>query len=472
MRVCEIFAVCACLVRVMDASRQEAATGTHSRMVQHQAEGSIWTEICAATSQVMRRYGSILGDMSPVLLGPGFDFCSNVLHLCLTTTNGLPGQTDVCYPRLVAFDCIARNTHVLESVWNPSTETFYEILDSWASRSQPRKLEGSEREVANQLSECGMDIRLANAISDQSSPSYDAAWSLLFLYLSNREISKARKDMLRMLFKDRGIVSHNYLRHLSGLLTDSSGAMTLEVEDESSLRDSLKRIIMYLNDPLAPGSREDAKFDFPVEVVLLSMLFNFPVVSRIWYSEIDSKIIKSRITNFAKEYISPVIMDAEFGGLSGNTDQGCSQTSQDFKIRPLRSKRKLVATLEIEDGYSIDLSICFPREFPLRPPTAQLDMVVGVSEAKARKWLLSITAFLINCNGTLNEVVDLWKKNVSKEFEGHEDCLICYSIIQPSTGQLPRLECTTCHQKFHGTCLYKWFNSSSKSNCPHCQSPW
>lgn len=119
---------------------------------------------------------------------------------------------------------------------------------------------------------------------------------------------------------------------------------------------------------------------------------------------------------------------------------------------------------------------------------------------------------------------------------GQEECLICYSIIQPTSGQLPRLSCRTCRKRcaglapraggpartsgaaaaataaasaacrrlpaalahslqpclpcptrlspsplapcpplhprsFHGGCLYKWFKSSGKSNCPHCQSP-
>ena len=39
-------------------------------------------------------------------------------------------------------------------------------------------------------------------------------------------------------------------------------------------------------------------------------------------------------------------------------------------------------------------------------------------------------------------------------------------------GALPKLQCKTCNQCFHSGCLYKWFQQSSKSNCPHCQSPW
>ena len=127
-------------------------------------------------------------------------------------------------------------------------------------------------------------------------------------------------------------------------------------------------------------------------------------------------------------------------------------------------------------------------------------------------------------NGSVAEAVGLWKRNVDKEFEGacgggrllgrcakgrarcvccsvviaslaspllcysrraraspklralapagQEECLICYSIIQPTSGQLPRLGCRTCRKRFHGGCLYKWFKSSGKSNCPHCQGPW
>lgn len=99
---------------------------------------------------------------------------------------------------------------------------------------------------------------------------------------------------------------------------------------------------------------------------------------------------------------------------------------------------------------------------------------------------------------------------------GQEECLICYSIVQHTSGQLPRLRwarvsavraarlalpaglpahqtvfrgaqptqpshcvrccaacsCRTCRKRFHGGCLYKWFKSSGKSTCPHCQSPW
>ena len=61
---------------------------------------------------------------------------------------------------------------------------------------------------------------------------------------------------------------------------------------------------------------------------------------------------------------------------------------------------------------------------------------------------------------------------VPQEFEGVEPCLICYSVIASTNSALPRLQCRTCSVRFHPACLYKWFKSSGKSQCPYCQSPW
>ena len=48
--------------------------------------------------------------------------------------------------------------------------------------------------------------------------------------------------------------------------------------------------------------------------------------------------------------------------------------------------------------------------------------------------------------------------------------LCCNGQVIAHNGALPRLQCKTCDQRFHSGCLYKWFQQSSKSNCPHCQS--
>ena len=67
-----------------------------------------------------------------------------------------------------------------------------------------------------------------------------------------------------------------------------------------------------------------------------------------------------------------------------------------------------------------------------------------------RKWLLSINSFLRGQNASIPDAIALWKMNVDQEFQGLEECLICYSIVHAQTGQLPRLKCHTCNRRFHG----------------------
>ena len=43
----------------------------------------------------------------------------------------------------------------------------------------------------------------------------------------------------------------------------------------------------------------------------------------------------------------------------------------------------------------------------------------------------------------------IFKANLDKEFEGMEECPICYYVIHSTTKELPKLSCKTCHYKFH-----------------------
>ena len=97
---------------------------------------------------------------------------------------------------------------------------------------------------------------------------------------------------------------------------------------------------------------------------------------------------------------------------------------------------------------------------------------VNPDQKMVRKWMIAISGLLRNQNCSLADAVKLWKANVDQEFAGVEPCMICYAVIQPTHRSLPRIKCKTCKQVFHNTCLYKWFSSSGKSTCPHCQSPW
>lgn len=89
-------------------------------------------------------------------------------------------------------------------------------------------------------------------------------------------------------------------------------------------------------------------------------------------------------------------------------------------------------------------------------------------------------------NGLILEALTVFKKNVALHFEGVVECAICYSyvwnhsddynadknfsIISLTDRTLPTKPCRTCKNRFHASCLFKWFNSSHSSSCPLCRT--
>ena len=142
----------------------------------------------------------------------------------------------------------------------------------------------------------------------------------------------------------------------------------------------------------------------------------------------------------------------------------CTRPLADCPVanRPLR---EVVASFELDDAV-LECTMRLPASYPLRCAEAECTKRVGVSEARLRKWLLSMAALLRASNGALGAALALWNDNVCREFEGLEACPICYMVIHAASSALPRLPCRQCRNRFHSACLYNWFTSSNKSSCP------
>eukprot|EP00887_Chlorella_sp_A99_P002776 scaffold6.g2776.t1 len=203
-----------------------------------------------------------------------------------------------------------------------------------------------------------------------------------------------------------------------------------------------------------------------------AVLQALPASARLWFGGLSNRGAAAAVERYTSARVTPALLAAELAAVAalaarlGKWDK--------FTVKGSASMREVAAgeLMEVEEGHMLELVVRLPASMPLRPPEVECRRRVGVTEARLRKWLLSVSALLRNQNGSVAQAIGLWKRNVDKEFEGQEECLICYSVIQPTSGQLPRLACRTCRKRFHGGCLFKWFKSSGKSNCPHCQSPW
>ncbi|KAJ7982619.1 E3 ubiquitin-protein ligase listerin [Quillaja saponaria] len=214
---------------------------------------------------------------------------------------------------------------------------------------------------------------------------------------------------------------------------------------------------------------------WPIEPVKIStlagavyglMLRVLPAYVRGWFSDLRDRNMSSSIESFTKTCCSPPLIAFELSQIKKT-----KFTDENFSVSVSKSANEIVATYT-KDETGMDLVIRLPASYPLRAVDVDCTRSLGISEVKQRKWLMSMMLFVRNQNGALAEAIGIWKHNFDKEFEGVEECPICYSVIHTTNHSLPRLACKTCKHKFHSACLYKWFSTSHKSSCPLCQSPF
>ncbi|KAF6174070.1 hypothetical protein GIB67_020252 [Kingdonia uniflora] len=196
------------------------------------------------------------------------------------------------------------------------------------------------------------------------------------------------------------------------------------------------------------------------------MLHILPAYVRDWFTSSRDRSASLAIEFFTKSWCSPPLIADELSQI-----KRASVADEEFSVSVSKSANEVVATYKKEET-GMDLVIRLPPSYPLRPVDVDCTRSLGISDVKRRKWLLSMLAFVRSQNGALAEAIRTWKSNFDKEFEGVEECPICYSIIHTADNSLPKLACKTCKHKFHKACLYKWFATSHKSTCPLCQSPF
>lgn len=201
---------------------------------------------------------------------------------------------------------------------------------------------------------------------------------------------------------------------------------------------------------------EQSRVRFLAEVYL-RVLETVPALVRSWWSLLRDRRLTAEVEKFTSQYISPVLVQKE---LQACADHEIEEYAE-FEIRSNFRSRTVTAVFT-EDDANTEVMLSLPESYPLRPVEVQCEHSKDVF--RWRVWLAQ--------DATLLKAVTMWMKYMEDLFDGIESCLICYSVYHDSKRTLPNLACKTCKNKFHSACLYKWFNTSHKSNCPLCQTPW
>ncbi|CAM9154331.1 unnamed protein product [Chrysoparadoxa australica] len=221
-------------------------------------------------------------------------------------------------------------------------------------------------------------------------------------------------------------------------------------------------------------SYEDEEESPPAEHrVLLSLyvfyrlMYAFPALVRRWWTDDCPKSLRGWAGELTQAYVSPTILKQEVASITAATSRNL--WGEDMTVRA--SSRCITASY-IKDECVLEVCLDLPPSYPLRNVAVQCSRRLGIPESRWRRWVLQIVKLLSMQDGSVLGAVHLWQANVDREFEGVEPCIICYSVLHPKTMHMPSLSCSTCHNKYHSSCLYKWFHTSRKSRCPMCVTPW
>ncbi|TKR92114.1 hypothetical protein L596_006828 [Steinernema carpocapsae] len=171
------------------------------------------------------------------------------------------------------------------------------------------------------------------------------------------------------------------------------------------------------------------------------------------------------VSTFNKQYISPVLCRKELRNLA---EAAAEEKSETLKIKVMPVIRQVSAEYKLEDS-SMVLLMTLPEDYPLSLPKVEYERQM-LSPEMRKKWLLRLVAFMTHQNGTMWDGLNQWRRSIDDHMNGVEECIICFSTVSADNFQLPKIRCKPCSKKFHGSCLYKWFESRDTPTCPHCRA--
>ncbi|ODV95277.1 hypothetical protein PACTADRAFT_30099, partial [Pachysolen tannophilus NRRL Y-2460] len=286
-------------------------------------------------------------------------------------------------------------------------------------------------------------------------------WSWYLIFAHFKDITHGiRADYTNQL-KEKDLINKllNFVFHQIDIVDDNDFLKQLT-------EDSIKNYHVIENDYIYRNVTTELKH---LIVHLYYLTFqNLGSSTLAWFVNIRNRQLKSNIEKFSIKHISPIVINEELD----RATEVISKNMNDDENLSIRINR---ITHEIKSVYLIDektmeMVIKIPSSYPLANVLVEGPLRIGVKENQWRAWLLASQRVITSHNGTIIDAIELFNKNVSLHFSGFEECAICYSILHYQDSSLPTKTCTTCNNKFHAGCLYKWFKSSGASSCPLCRS--
>lgn len=370
---------------------------------------------------------------------------SPILSLCLNCGTSRPLAA-------AAFAILLRRPEDLSMAWCTDTELYFGASDEEGGGGDDCVDPPGERKSAPARGHdklVDLDPLLLGAIEgDPGSDDFQAAWLILTAFLASPGVDPAQQDLLVLTLKDAKLPDVAFSDALSQLVRGTPCGI-----DPRSGALGNADLISYLR---------LSSLDVRPDVRLLALMSTMPVAARAWYLDgLKAKQHRARAEEFTKRFVAPLLIKRELEGL------GAIGEGDEFTIRV--TGNTVLASLQIEDEQSAALKIQIPALYPLAAPSADLEKTPGaVGAERARRWKMTLELAL-RFRQDLGGAIMMWRRNVSRVFEGSDNCLICFALLDGS-GRLPRHKCRSCGVVTHLSCLRKWMATSGSGVCVHCQA--
>ncbi|KIY45151.1 hypothetical protein FISHEDRAFT_49914 [Fistulina hepatica ATCC 64428] len=197
-------------------------------------------------------------------------------------------------------------------------------------------------------------------------------------------------------------------------------------------------------------------------------LSTIPTMISSWVNDCKDRQLSTAIGAYTSQHFSPVIIKGELAHVKDPSITS-DLVDENFTVKVSTAINEVVASYLV-DEHQLEIRIRIPSDWPLHRVEVRDVQRIGVDEQRWRAWILATQQIMWSQDGRITDALGLFKKNVTLHFDGQAECAICYSIISVMDTSLPRKPCRTCKNKFHASCLYRWFSTSHSTSCPMCRT--
>lgn len=198
----------------------------------------------------------------------------------------------------------------------------------------------------------------------------------------------------------------------------------------------------------------------------IELITKFPNAASIWFSGISNRATSATDPSETRLDVGSCLSE-----LTSELVKDLLGTLDDFKTENLHYKiTGNIIHCEIRNFDDIfRMQITIPDNYPLMPVNFY------VSEIGKDKLTLDTTddvkkAFIRTNN--LRSSIEAWKESIESIINNEASCPICLCLLD-SSGNLPKLRCSICHQSCHSSCMNTYNKKSFvRRKCPWCRADW